>query len=317
MKVAVVGCGHLGSRHAQALAKHPGLEAMSLVEPSSKALEIAVDRVRQSGFLGPVETHSSVLDLEGSFRLTVLSTSSKDRAETLRRILSTVRSEYILLEKLLAPNLVGLGEISTYFEDSRDQFWVNCPMPYFPQYEEMWETIQIEKEKHPVGYKVIVSDSGLVTNSIHYLDHFYRITNRSVSSPSFDSESQLIYSKRPGYSEVAGSFTSQTDFGDHLTVRFLSPARNLVQKTTITCGSYSWEFDETQQSSRQFRDGAMVSAATFQTPLQSDLTQRSLERLEQGEPPHWSDIETSLSLHRKLFDGLARFQRDGNPFLFT
>jgi hypothetical protein len=181
----------------------------------------------------------------------------------------------------------------------------------------MLETIRLEKEKHPVGYEVIVSGTGLVTNSIHYLDHFYRITNRSVSSPIFDSESQLISSKRLGYSEVAGSFISQTEFGDHLTVRFLSSAGNLLQKTTVTCGASSWEFDEIKQSFRQFRDGRIVSAGAFQTPLQSDLTQRSLHRLEQGKTPHWSDTETSLLLHRKLFDGLARFQSDAYTLPFT
>lgn len=313
----MVGCGQLGSRHAQSLAKHPGLTEISLVEPMPESRETAIQRVRQTGFLGPIRTLSSVSDLNGSFSLTVLSTSSKDRLQTLRQIPNTVRSEYFLLEKLLAPNLAALEETALFLEGRGNEIWVNCPMPYYPHYSELLKIIELEKAKYPVDYKVTVAEIGLASNGVHYLDHFYRITGRTVSSPNFSSECRPVRSKRQGYDEVTGLFTSNTEFGDQLEVRFVSPAGGPLQNTKISCGSHQWEFDEIQQSFRHVRAGRILSSGSFQTPLQSDLTHLSLERLQRGQLPHWSDVETSLSLHRKLFHGLSRFQVDGRPLDFT
>ena len=317
MRVAIVGCGQLGSRHGQALAKHPRVTAIALVDPSIRGLALATERVRESGFQGSIETYSSATQLSKTFKLTIISTSSKERAWSLREALESSKSETILLEKLLAPDTYLLESISAQVLGNENSFWVNCPRPFYPHFQNMQREINIEKEIYPVFYEVSGTNLGLASNSIHYLDHFHKITSRPITSTVFDKDLKTIQSKRDGYKELLGSFTSRTEFGDELRVKSTKSSLSLELKVTIRCGEHLWEFDE-QNLIYQHRIGSrIVSSGTFEVPLQSQLTNLSLERLEDNETPFWSDFNSSLTLHKHLFEGIARLRSIVGDVAFT
>lgn len=307
MRMAIVGCGELGSRHAQSLAKFHGTTSISLVDPSVQSLIEARRRVKSSGFKGLINSHSDASELMGDFFLVVVSTSSKERASSLRLVLQNCNPQTILLEKLLAPNLSGISDISDACSGLEARVWVNCPMPFFAHYESLHRGLAELTKATPLTYRVKGGNLGLVSNSIHYLDHFACLTGRKVASVVFGADSQVTTSKRAGYSEILGSMTAETRFGDYLNVDFSSARDSEPLSIEVQCGSSVWKFDETNLVQSHIFNGELVQINDFTTPLQSNLTHASVLRICQGLNPHWADLELSLELHRQLFVGLNLF----------
>lgn len=317
MRVAIVGCGQLGSRHGQALAKHPGVTQIALVDPRVESLELTIARLRLAGFRGAIETLSRAEGLSGKFFLSIIATSSKERVVSLKATLESTNSDNILLEKLLAPGLSSLGDVAALVGGSGGTFWVNCPRPFYPHYQNMHKEIIFEKARHPVLYEVLGTNFGLASNSIHFLDHFYSLTARPIISTIFGRESELIPSKRVGYKELLGSFRSRTEFGDELWVTSSRGEPHSALKVTIRCGVNTWEFDYEHLLFHHRVRGETVSSGEFEIPLQSNLTNLSLGRLEEGQKPFWSDIETSLSLHSHIFEGINELKSARAKASFT
>ena len=49
-RIALIGCGNIGSRHLQALVKLPFLTEINVVEPSKNAQHIGLERLNQVKF---------------------------------------------------------------------------------------------------------------------------------------------------------------------------------------------------------------------------------------------------------------------------
>jgi hypothetical protein len=298
------------------LAKHYNTSHITLVDPSADSLAVATDRIRETGFLGAVRTHESIREISGHFSFVVISSSSLQRPSALREFLELSSADNILLEKLLASDLGGLEEIADLAKGEIGQFWVNCPMPYFLHYSELKEKISTIGKESPVYYKVRGSNLGLVTNMIHYLDHFMKLTGRPVSDLVFDSKSVTIPSKRMGYSELLGKAIARTELKDELTVEFQEkPLPELVVE--ISCSGWVWTVDEIKLTLESKAPGGFTDELSITTPMQSDLTQISLERIDAGEVPHWSDLESSLAAHRLLLEAISKHIGPTSDLVFT
>lgn len=304
MKVVIIGCGQLGSRHAESLAKHPKVSDIVLVDPSNSSLELAKERIRGTGYSGNIRTLDAPDLVDGDFRLAVVSTSAGDRSSALNSFLQNSRADHFVLEKLLATNLDSLDEISKAAQRTQGQFWVNCPMPFFPHYESIQKDISRLNLKGPTKYSVRGGNYGLVTNFIHYLDHFYSLTGSQILKVFVDPKAQVIPSKRNGYSELLGKISASTENGDELDVEFLEAQTSEVLEIVIQNGDFFWTVDELNLTlNKNSLDGVSVRETIF-TPRQSDLTHLSLLSLDLGHKPDWATLEESAQLHRKLLEGL-------------
>lgn len=317
MKVVVIGCGQLGSRHAESLAKHPKVTDIVLVDPSNSSLGLAMERIKDTGYSGTVRTLDTPDLVHGDFRLAVVSTSAGDRLSALNGFLQNSRADHFLLEKLLATNLDSLDEIFKAAQKNQRQFWVNCPMPFFPHYESIEKEISQLKIEGPIKYSVRGGNFGLVTNFIHYLDHFYSLVGNPIAKVLVDSKAQVIPSKRIGYSELLGKISASTENGDELDVEFLEGQTSEVLEIAIQKGDFCWTVDELNLTLTKYSlDGASVRESIL-TPRQSDLTHLSLMSLESGHKPHWATLEESAELHRKLLEGLNKHLGVDSQALFT
>lgn len=317
MRIVVIGCGQLGSRHAEALAKHPKVTDMVLVDPSNSSLELAIERIKGTGYSGTVRTLDSPDLADGDFRLAVVSTSAGDRLSALNSFLENATADHFLLEKLLATDLDSLDEFSRVCEKTSRSFWVNCPMPFFPHYESIKRDISQLNLKGPTKYSVRGGNYGLVTNFIHYLDHFYSLTGSQIVKVFVDPKAQVIPSKRNGYSELLGKISASTENGDELDVEFLEALTSEVLEIEIQKGDFCWKVDELSLTlTKFFLDGDSVRESIL-TPRQSDLTHLSLLRLDLGHKPDWATLEESAELHRKLLEGLNNHLGLDSQVLFT
>lgn len=171
----------------------------------------------------------------------------------------------------------------------------------------------------PVSYDVQASNLGLVTNSIHYLDHFARLLPEELSlSVDFGGQLELITSKRKGYSELIGEFSATTVRGDSLRVSF-GPAQleGEFLKIRIAGGRYVWEIDELNNKLLESADGLQTAEETISTPRQSDLTHVSASLVAAGQQPYWSTFDQSEALHGKILSALERSGSSSEGNVFT
>ena len=316
MNVLVIGCGQLGSRHAQSLAKHSKTTEISLVDPSKESLAVAAGRIRETGYLGNIVSYQRIKDLDEHYRFVVISTSSAQRPSALKDFLSHSKADTVLLEKLLAPNLDGVEEIANLVQDQVDRFWVNCPMPYFFHYAELERRICETSKSNPIHYRVTASNLGLVTNTIHYLDHFLGLTSRPVSKLMVEPNSITIPSKRIGYSEILGKIYAKTDFEDELTVEFEEKSAPHLM-IEISCAGWVWRIDELQLTMSTRSPEGLIEHSSIVTPMQSELTHISIERLESRSNPHWADLNSSLVAHRLLLTAVSQYLGPKSDLVFT
>ena len=317
MNVIIIGCGQLGSRHSQSIAKLPRVTKIVLVDPSNHSLDTAVERIHTTGFEGSIETYNSIENHLGSFRLAIVSTSAGERAAALSSLMLHTSPDHVLLEKLLSPNLIGLNEIERLTRGSNVQFWVNCPMPFFDHYQQIALELNQTPGQEPIGYTVVASDFGLVTNFIHYLDHFHTLTGSAVKTVTVEPNAILTPSKRNGYSELLGTITAETEYGDKLSVEFLNGRPQDVLILNIQKGAVSWTVNELSLTLKKNGLDGHIAESHITTPMQSELTHLSLNNLENGLAPAWSPLATSIELHKKLHQGLANYLGSNSTVVFT
>lgn len=313
----IIGCGQLGSRHSQSIAKHPGVTKIVLVDPSNHSLDTAVERIHTVGFEGSIETYNSIENDLGSFRLAIVSTSAGERAAALSSLMLHTSPDHVLLEKLLSPNFIGLNEIERLTQGSNVPFWVNCPMPFFDHYQQIALELEQSSGQEPISYTVVASEFGLVTNFIHYLDHFHSLTGRAVTTVIVEPNAILVPSKRNGYSELLGTMRAETEVGDKLIVEFLQGRPQDVLIVEIQKGALSWTVDELSLTLKKSGWNGQASELAINTPMQSELTHLSLNNLENGLAPAWSPLATSIELHKKLHQGLANYLGSNSTIAFT
>lgn len=317
MRALVIGVGNLGSRHAQALVQAPELQEIVLVDPDDKAIEIALGRISSTGFRGKILTLRDLSHSQGNFQLAIVSTSSRERLDALRSVMRYSEFEHVLLEKLLTTSGKELVEFRRIFGLAKDKFWVNCPRPHYPHYQKIQTQLQALDSSSPVTYEVRGGNLGLVSNSIHFLDHFERLAQSRISSLEFESGSRLVDAKRRGYSEVLGAIVAKTAKGDSL--RIVSDPKLYHQslRVQIRQSSTFWLVDEAKLTLTSNFLGDRQPVESITTPLQSQLTYASLRSLTEKGIPHWASARSSLELHFWICEAISKFRAGPEELIFT
>jgi len=299
----IIGAGQLGSRHAQALSKlNPN--KITIVDPSIDSIRLAKIRLAEVGFSGILQTKASLKDVDEVYELAVISTASRERLESLKQLMKSTAVANILLEKLLTLSTDELDEFQEIKASATCNFWVNLPMPYFKHYKSIHHDFS-QSGDGPLRYSVSASNLGLVTNFIHYLDHFHYLIGRKKITTSHEGLLNLIPSKRQGYMELLGTLTAKSMQGDFLEVTFSDAKAEPSLEIEIQKGSTYFSVDEINSLLEiHGKDGTRLSRK-LRTPLQSELTHHSLEKIRLGLPPDWAEFDTSLYLHRLLSNELS------------
>lgn len=317
MRVLVIGVGNLGSRHAQALAKLTQLQEIILIEPDQKSLEIAVGRLASTGFNGKIHSRP-VLELDqGELDLAVVSTSSRERLEAFRLVLRHSKPKNVLLEKLLAPSQAELDIMRTLIDAAPGKIWVNCPMPYYPHYQRIERELRGSHLPDPLTYQVFAGNYGLVSSSIHYLDHFTKLTQSKIIDLNFGPDSRLVESKRMGYSEVVGSLLGTTEKGDTINIIFNEKIYQKSLGVEIRKGSTFWRVDEVELTLTSNFSSEVGIVESIAIPKQSELTHVSLNALIVTESPYWATASSSVELHSWLYKAISKIPSMPKNLSFT
>ena len=302
--VLIVGCGQLGSRHLQSLAKLNELARIDLLEPVATSLQKACDLFTNSG--GKKELlnlHQVPKSLQNhSFDLIIIATNSDIRPNLIKELLGLgVKSQYWILEKVLSQSFQLGGEIAKALEGSK--VWVNCPRRYYQCYEDILPDVV---PNTPIHMSIVGSNWGLACNAIHYLS-VLNVLSRSLPTI-FDTsglDRRAPPAKRVGFVEFFGTAKATFANGSTLTLT-CTEGQEVTRVLRAEQGNKKWMVNEFQNLAESQFEGP-VQVKSIHVPTQSELTSIIVKEIFATGDCLLPTLATSLAVHQPFLDGLVAF----------
>lgn len=205
-KIAVIGCGQLGSRHLQALMKSEYAASIEVMDPSPDSLNTARERagqIPQNPNIQEVKYYSSLEALSEQIDLAVIATNSNIRAEIVKELLQRKKVSNMIIEKVLFQKIREYGEIARLLKAKKVSAWVNCPRRLYPFYQNLRDILSKEG---PLSYCLQGGEWGLACNAIHFIDHVAFFNGcHDVRFDTSGLDPKILESRRKGFIELTGT----------------------------------------------------------------------------------------------------------------
>ncbi|HEY0680471.1 MAG TPA: Gfo/Idh/MocA family oxidoreductase [Chitinophagaceae bacterium] len=169
-KILVIGFGSMGCRHVQSLLSSKSAYDIHVVEPYDE--NIAANSERIGARPGDFTRYRELNQLNGSFDLAIVATSSGPRFEIVKWLLQK-GVKLFLLEKIVFQSESQFSEIIRLMDEANAKAYCNFVSRYFPAYNEIRDNIP-----HQSNISMVVhgGEFGLGCNAIHYIDMFQYLT---------------------------------------------------------------------------------------------------------------------------------------------
>ncbi len=303
-KVAIVGCGQLGSRHLQAIAKLGGPLRIQVVEPNSDNQRMSkkkLSEVLPENHCVEVEWLNDLKDLDHDSDLTIVSTTARGRAVILTKLAERGHRRF-LIEKMVCQSQKEYQNILEVFDTWPIKGWVDCTRRYFPFYERIIPLMENEKN---LIFNATGGNHGLGCNAIHLLDLYWRMIGLSKDlrlNGDYLSPSLLPNPRGTDLVEFAGTIVASTSEGSFASVSF-HPGNAAPVLINITSDNYRIfvnEADEKALLARRENDWRWEEYE-FQVIYSSNLTNRIASSIFKEDSCNLPTIQESFLLHDELF----------------
>lgn len=204
MNCAIIGAGQLGSRHLQGLLNFQDQELnVHIIDPSKEALSVARQRAKELINRHNIHYNESVSDLPANLEFVVIATNSKVRLAVLQSLVSVAKVKYLILEKVLFPNLSAYDEALQIIQINGIKCWVNHPRRMYFDYKKLKRYFSKDKT---YSFQMLGTSWGLACNGLHFIDLFEFLSDSTLTTLSTQFiNSTTIESKRSGYIEFEGT----------------------------------------------------------------------------------------------------------------
>jgi hypothetical protein len=285
LSLAVIGCGVIGSRHAQALGRLTQSAAIYLVDPSAANREQAASLCHQeiaskSNFR--LVALDNVKDLPEQLDLAIVATGAADRRNVVDTLLARSHVTYLILEKFLFQSERDYEYIATQLTKAAVKTWVNCPRRVWPGYQFLRNLLA--QDKGPIALSCAThSRFGLGTGAIHLLDALAYLCGRDDFQLRGDLLDSTFLPTRRGAIDMTGTLYGATSKGDFF--RFTTQADGTLPPMVLIEAASTRAFvDEANGIMRisSFKDDWRWHERQFDMLLQSQLTHLIVGDLIQG-----------------------------------
>lgn len=201
-KILIVGAGQLGSRHLQGVLKVMIPIEVYVVDPSNESLIVAKERANEIDHTHNVNYQTNWNNLPSNFDVAVVATNSNIREKIIFQLLENHKIKFLILEKVLFPEISSYGRIDEVLPKHNIQTWVNHPRRMFESYKELKK----ELSNTPKVFQVTGGNWGLGCNGLHFIDLFSFLASSKIRSIDTEWVDNMIQeSKRSGYIEFTGT----------------------------------------------------------------------------------------------------------------
>ena len=242
-KLAIIGCGQLGSRHLQGLLKTEFPISIDVVDSSEASLDLA--KFRASEIESKVKPEDirylkSIVEMADDIDLCIVATSANIRFKVVEELLARKKVKNLVLEKVLFQSLEDYTKASNMFTENNVQCWVNCPRPMFDIYKEIQSKIGTNEV---ITYTAFGGEWGLACSAIHLIDHMSFLSQQTQYVYDNTGITSIIEGKRPGFVEFAGTFIGRLTNGSEM-ILHARVGSSAPLKIQILTDNYSWSIDE-------------------------------------------------------------------------
>lgn len=207
MNFLIVGAGQLGSRHLQGLLRIGGSETIFVVDPSNDSLNLAKSRAAEIIHTHRVTYLQSMSNLPTDFTLVIVATNSLVREQVVGYLLSACKIDYMILEKVLFPNVEAYKNVLIELKKSTTRCWVNHPRRMFSHYQTIKSNLIAGK---PISFEAVGANWGMGCNGLHLLDIFAYLDGTDLVEIDTNALDGIIHkAKRQGYIEFTGTLTGR------------------------------------------------------------------------------------------------------------
>ena len=322
-KVLLVGAGNVGSRHLQALKAVKIPLKIFVVEPSAKSIRLAKERYDSAPagkFFHEVAYRKEIPDGNDLVDLAIIATCSDIRAEVIRKLFKKSKVRFLILEKLLFDKREDYDSIGKLIKQSVTRTWVNCPMRMMPSFNHL----QKEFLGKRIFYNTTLSNDGLITNAIHYLDHMVFLTGSDDFTINTDGlDKQTVSSKRNRFIEFTGALRvlfKNGSIGDLVCFR----GGNVPILVQFYCDKVMCLIKETESKAWISKAVSGWKWNEIRAPLlfQSQLTTRLVDDILVEGVCQLPAYEQSKKIHLQLLEPLLKFlnehsRKKYNSYPFT
>jgi len=254
-RIILVGCGNIGSRHLQAIAKLSYEIKVDIVEPNNDAVSLAKTRLNEISYDKTTHKffwHRSINELTDVGDIVIVATNSVNRVDLISDLISKGNTRF-LIEKLVCQSITQYNIIIKKVKESNSKVWVNTNRRYFKSYNTIKELLQREKILS-LSVKTN-SKNGLSTNAIHYIDLFsWLIEDYEITLNGKLLSDQLLQNKRgPNFKEFSGIITGIAKNNSSLSIEFMPHLEDKVF-VEISTNELKLIIDETDEKITVYQD---------------------------------------------------------------
>lgn len=308
-KICLIGAGQIGSRHLQALKKVKLPLEIMVIDPSEKSLTIAKQRYEEmpAGSKRQSVKFLQQIPENRNIDLAIVATTSHIRAQVTKSILEKNRIRYLILEKLLFDKKSDYSAMEKVFAKLKVKTWVNCPLRIRPIYQKIKKDLTDKK----ISFRLIGSQFGLATNTIHCLDfvsYLVGSTDFTVNTDWLDPK--LIPSKRQGFSELNGTISAHFKNGAQCELTNY-PSGNTPRLVEVFNQDTRYMFldqeADGQASVSTAKNGWQWKKIPFHTPLISETTTKVVENILKNGNCGLTPYSESMKVHLAFLEPLRQF----------
>jgi len=302
--IIICGCGNIGLRHAQGLAKSKYKINLFLIDKSQKKINFLIKNLNKNKNLKVVYQSKKIEKINKRINLLILSTDALKRYELLKRILIFNQVEYIILEKFVFlkkkhfKNILSLNK----------KIWVNTPNRLYKSYRKLKKQL---KNKN-INMEVSGNRWNMASNIIHYLDLFHFFNNfKKIKSQEIALDKKIFDSKRKGYKEISGSIKLYTERNNLILFKDSRNIKHNGVRVKIFNKHQNYLIDE--------KMGLCINGhkkTNFKIPFQSNLTNKYVDKIFSTGRCDLPKLKISSYLHIIIINILNNFTLYKNKNFF-
>jgi predicted dehydrogenase len=218
-KILIVGAGQIGQRHLESILQSKINVSIVIVDSSDNSLDRAKKFLKDLNIkksLHKVYWKKTLTNENNFFDIAIIATSSKNRANIIKKISDKIQINYWIIEKILAQSKKEINLIETKLVNAKG-VWVNTPRRLMTWHKKLKNQIH---NKGILSVKMVGGLWGICCNSIHFIDLVCWYTGEKLISINTNNLNQSwIKSKRNGYFEVTGDLYAYFSSGTKLLLR--------------------------------------------------------------------------------------------------
>ena len=300
-RICLVGCGNVGSRHLQAIAKLPFEVEVDIVEPNLESILLGKKRLNEVDYNNETHKffwHKNIEELQDNFELTIIATTVVGRVDLLLNLAERGHRRF-LVEKIVCQSDKEYERLTKKIKEFDVKGWVNTNRRYFESYKKLKEYF---KESKNIHFSVTASNlSALATSSIHFIDLFsYFVDDYNINLNGEFLLNEIFPNKRGNnFVEFAGTITGSIKNGSTFSMTSL-PATKLPTIINIIGNDKHIMINETNE---ELIDLINPENNNFDYRYEnvSGLTNKIIQDILENDTCDLTTLEDSQFLHKEIF----------------